>query len=372
MAHAPNWSGMTSLELELRAIIEAEGPIPVSRYMALCLGHPRHGYYATRDPLGSAGDFITAPEISQMFGELIGLWCAEAWRGMREPARIRLVELGPGRGTLMQDVLRAAKLVPGFEKAIEVHLVETSPVLAALQREKLANADVPVAWHESAADLPAGPLLMVANEFVDALPIDRFAKTANGWCEQRVGIAREKLVFGLHPAPLSGFDENLPARLRRAPEGSVLERRNLAPLREIATRIAAATGAALIVDYGHRRTSLGDTLQAVRAHEYTDPLESPGLADLSAHVDFESLAALAKAEGLRVRGPIAQGVFLRRLGIEPRAERLKRKADTKVRNDIDAALARLVGPSPRHMGELFKVISFAHAALPVGPGFDSA
>lgn len=363
---------MTSLELELRAIIEAEGPMPVSRYMALCLGHPRHGYYATRDPLGTAGDFVTAPEISQMFGELIGLWCAEAWRAMREPARIRLVELGPGRGTLMHDMLRAAKLVPAFEMAIEVHLVETSPVLAGLQREKLAGTDVPVVWHESAADLPAGPLLMIANEFVDALPIDRFVKTLNGWCEQRVGIAQEKLAFGLHPTPLSGFDESFPTRLRRAPEGSVLERRNLAPLREIATRIAAATGTALIVDYGHRRTSFGDTLQAVRAHEYADPLESPGLADLSAHVDFESLVALAKSEGLRVRGPIAQGVFLRRLGIEPRAERLKQNAETKICNDIDAALARLVGSSPRHMGELFKVISFAHPALPIGPGFDSA
>jgi NADH dehydrogenase [ubiquinone] 1 alpha subcomplex assembly factor 7 len=363
---------MTALELELRAIIEAEGPMPVSRYMALCLGHPRHGYYATRDPLGAAGDFITAPEISQMFGELIGLWCAEAWRGMGAPARVRLVELGPGRGTLMHDVLRAAKLVPAFEQAVEVHLVETSPLLTGLQREKLAGADVPVAWHESAADLPAGPLLMIANEFVDALPIDRFVKTASSWREQRVGIAKEKLVFGIDPTPLPGFDESLPTRLRRAPEGSMLERCDLAPLREIAARIAAATGTALIVDYGHRRTSFGDTLQAVRAHEYADPLENPGLADLSAHVDFESLAALAKAEGLRVRGPIAQGVFLRRLGIEPRAERLKQRTDAKVRNDIDAALARLVGSSPRHMGELFKVISFAHPTLPIEPGFDSA
>ena len=363
---------MTSLELELRAIIEAEGPMPVSRYMALCLGHPRHGYYATRDPLGVAGDFTTAPEISQMFGELIGLWCVEAWRSMQAPARVRLVELGPGRGTLMHDVLRAAKLVPAFERAIEVRLVETSPVLTALQRQKLAGADVPVAWHESAADLPAGPLLMIANEFVDALPIDRFIKTAGGWCEQRVGIAKEKLVFGLHPTPLAGFDESLPTRLRRAPEGSMLERRDLAPLREIAARIAATSGTALIVDYGHRRTSFGDTLQAVRMHEFAGPLENPGLADLSAHVDFESLAALAKKEGLRVSGPIAQGVFLRRLGIEPRAERLKRNADARVRNDIDAALARLVGTSPRHMGELFKVISFAHATLPIQPGFDSA
>jgi SAM-dependent MidA family methyltransferase len=245
-------------------------------------------------------------------------------------------------------------------------------VLAALQREKLAGADVPILWHESAADLPPGPLLMIANEFVDALPIDRFVKTASGWCEQRVGMAQERLVFGLHPAPLAGFDDSLPPRLRRAPEGSVLERRDLAPLREIAKRIAATVGAALIVDYGHRRTSFGDTLQAVRAHEFADPLENPGLADLSAHVDFESLSALAKEEGLRVRGPIAQGVFLRRLGIEPRAERLKQKADARVRNDVDAALARLVGSSPRHMGELFKVIAFAHTSLPVGPGFDSA
>jgi NADH dehydrogenase [ubiquinone] 1 alpha subcomplex assembly factor 7 len=363
---------MTALEEELRAIIDAEGPMPVSRYMALCLGHPRHGYYATRDPLGAAGDFTTAPEISQMFGEIIGLWCAEAWRGMKAPARVRLVELGPGRGTLMHDVLRAAKLVPAFEKAIEVHLVETSPVLAKLQREKLAGTDVPIAWHESAADLPPGPLLTIANEFVDALPIDRFVKTANGWCEQRVGIAQEKLAFGIHSAPLPGFDEGLPPRLRRALAGSVFERRNLAPLREITGRIAATTGAALIVDYGHRRTSLGDTLQAVRAHEFADPLETPGHADLTAHVDFEALAALAKEEGLRVRGPIAQGVFLRRLGIEPRAERLKRDAEARVRNDIDAALARLVGASPRHMGELFKVMYLAHRALPIEPGFDSA
>jgi len=202
---------MTSLEQELRALIEAEGPIPVSRYMGLCLGHPRHGYYMTRNPFGAAGDFTTAPEISQMFGELIGLWCAEAWRGMKSPARIRLVELGPGRGTLMHDVLRAAKLVPKFEKAIEIHLVETSPALAKLQREKLAGAGVPVTWHERAADLPAGPLLVIANEFVDALPVDRFVKTASGWREQRVGIAGKKLGFGIHPPPLPGFDESLPA-----------------------------------------------------------------------------------------------------------------------------------------------------------------
>jgi len=363
---------MTALEEELRALIATEGPLPVSRYMALCLGHPRHGYYTTRDPLGAAGDFTTAPEISQMFGELIGLWCAEVWRGMGAPARIRLVELGPGRGTLMHDMLRAARLVPEFERAIEVHLVETSPVLAKLQREKLANAAVPVAWQASTADLPAGPLLTIANEFVDALPIDRFVKTATGWREQRIGLAADKLVFGIDPAPLPGLEDSLPPRLRPAPVGSLLERRHLAPLREIARRTAAGGGAALIVDYGHGRTGFGDTLQAVRAHEFVDPLENSGGADLTAHVDFEALAALAQDEGLRVQGPIPQGVFLRRLGIEPRAERLKQNADARVRGEIDAALARLVGASPRHMGELFKVISLAHAALPVQPGFDSA
>ena len=363
---------MTPLERELRALIAAEGPMPVSRYMALCLGHPRHGYYTTRDPLGAGGDFTTAPEISQMFGELIGLWCAEVWRGMGQPARVRLVELGPGRGTLMQDVLRAARLVPEFERAVEVHLVETSPVLATLQREKLAGAAVPVAWHQSTADLPAGPLLAFANEFVDALPVDRFVKIAGGWREQRIGLATDRLVFGIDPAPLPGFEENLPPQLRRAKEGSLLERRHLAPIRDITQRIAAGGGGALIVDYGHRRTGFGDTLQAVRAHEFADPLEHPGEADLTAHVDFEALAALAENEGLRVHGPIAQGVFLRRLGIEPRAERLKRNAAARVCDEIDAALARLVGPSPRHMGELFKAISFAHPSLPTAPGFDGA
>jgi len=361
---------MTSLEEELRATIAAEGPIPVSRYMALCLGHPRYGYYVTRDPLGASGDFTTAPEISQMFGELIGFWCIEAWRAMQLPKPFRLVELGPGRGTLMHDLLRAAKVVPAFEQALDIHLVETSPALAKIQREKLAGVRA-IGWHQSPADLPDGPLLAIANEFIDALPVDRFVKTPDGWHEQRVGIVGGKLAFGLDAAPIAGFDTTLPPRLRRAADGALLERRKLVPIRDIAKRIAATSGALLIIDYGHRRTSLGDTLQAVRAHEFADPLESPGEADLTAHVDFEALAALAKEEGLRVRGPIAQGVFLRRLGIEPRAERLKRNADPKVRADIDAALTRLVGGSPRHMGELFKVIALVHPKLSIEAGFDS-
>lgn len=362
---------MNAFEREIRAIIEAEGPLPVSRYMALCLSDPRHGYYATRDPLGAAGDFTTAPEISQMFGELIGLWCAEVWRAMNSPQQIHLVELGPGRGTLMSDLLRAAKTVPDFVKAAGVHLVETSPVLTQRQKEMLTSAGVKISWHESVNDLPDGPLIVIANEFVDALPIDQFVKTKDGWREQRVGMVEGKLAFGIDPAPVPGIDESLPPRLRKAFEGSVLERRDLGPVREIAARVAKSGGAALIVDYGHRRTTLAHTLQAVRAHEFADPLELPGETDLTSLVDFEALATVAKKSGAKNYGPISQGAFLRRLGIEPRAQRLKQNADAKTRGDIDAALARLIGEAPRQMGELFKAFSFAHPKLATPPGFDS-
>ena len=362
---------MNAFERRIRTLIEAEGPLPLSRYMALCLSDPRHGYYTTRDPLGTGGDFTTAPEISQMFGELIGLWCAEVWRTMGAPPHLHLVELGPGRGTLMKDLLRAAKIVPDFLNAIDVHLVETSPVLAERQRETLADTHPKISWHTRVEELPAGPLLAVANEFVDALPIDQFVKTNDGWRERRVGIVDGKLAFGLDPRPVPGIDESLPPRLRKAFVDSVLERRELEPMRTIATRIAKSGGAALIVDYGHRRTTLAHTLQAVRAHEFADPLELPGEADLTSLVDFEALADAVKKPGTRVWGPIAQGVFLRRLGIEPRAERLKRDAGVKARVDIDAALHRLVGEAPRQMGELFKAFAFTHPELPAPPGFDS-
>ncbi len=366
---------MNAFERQIRTIIEAEGPLPLSRYMALCLSDPRHGYYTTRDPLGAAGDFTTAPEISQMFGELIGLWCVEVWRAMvavrDAPQNFHLVELGPGRGTLMKDLLRAAKIVPDFINAAEIHLVETSPVLAERQRETLKGAHPKISWHRRVEDLPAGPLLVVANEFVDALPIDQFVKTQDGWRERRIGIVDDKLAFGLDPRPVPGIDESLPPRLRKAFVDSVLERRELSPLREIAARIAKAGGAALIIDYGHRRTTLAHTLQAVRAHEFADPLELPGEADLTSLVDFEALADTVKRQGTKACGPIAQGVFLRRLGIEPRAERLKRDADPKTLADIDAALHRLVGEAPRQMGELFKAFAFTHPELPAPPGFDS-
>jgi SAM-dependent MidA family methyltransferase len=357
---------MTALEREISELIEAEGPIPVSRYMALSATR----YYATRDPIGAAGDFVTAPEVSQIFGELVGLWCAEVWRMMGDPVPARLIELGPGRGTLMADVLRAAKVAPAFRAALELHLVEMSPVLAERQRAALAPTGAPLYCHTRTESLPAGPLIALANEFVDALPIDQLLKTEDGWHERRIGLQQGRLAFGLDPTPLMGIEAKLPARLRPAPAGSMLERRDLAPIRDLARRIAADGGCALIIDYGHARSAFGDTLQAVRAHRFADPLASPGAADLTAHVDFEALAAATEEHGARSHGPIAQGVFLRRLGIELRAKKLQRGKDTKTCAAIDGAIARLTGPAPG-MGELFKAFAFTHRDLPAPPGFDT-
>ena len=362
---------MTPLAHELRVMIEADGPMPVARYMALCLGHPRHGYYTTRDPLGAAGDFTTAPEVSQMFGELIRLWCAEVWRTMGAPRRVLLVELGPGRGTLMQDMLRAASVLPEFHAALEVHLIETSPKLKERQRIALATAGVPISWHERPESLPDGPLLAVANEFVDALPVDQFVKTESGWHERRVGLGPDgKLAFGLDPALLPALEDKLPPHLRPALAGAMLERRDCAPMQEIARRIAVSGGAGLVIDYGHVQTAFGDTLQAVRGHKHVDPLEDPGEADLTAHVDFEALGDAVQGQGVSLHGPLTQGDFLRRLGIGLRAERLKKSAPAHA-GAIGAAIARLTDPAPG-MGELFKVLAFAQRDLPAPPGFDIA
>ncbi|MCC6946769.1 MAG: SAM-dependent methyltransferase [Bradyrhizobiaceae bacterium] len=360
---------MNPLEQEIRALIESEGPIPVSRYMALCLGHPRHGYYMTRDPFGASGDFVTAPEVSQMFGEMIGIWCAEVWRAAGEPAKINLVELGPGRGTLMADVLRAAKIVPAFRAAIDVHLVETSPALAEAQRKTLSASGATVRWHESVATLPGGPLIVIANEFVDALPVDQFMKTETGWHERRVGLREGQLAFALDPAPFPKIETLLPQGAQ-ARTGALFERRDLTPVREIARRIAADGDAALLIDYGHENSGFGDTLQAVRGHKPVDPLQGPSEADLTAHVDFEALARTALREGVHTIGPVTQGQFLRNLGIELRAENLKRGKDAATVAAVDTALARLTGPSPG-MGELFKAIALVHPAIGDIPGFDT-
>ena len=362
---------MTPLEAEIREMIATDGPMPVARYMALCLGHPVHGYYMTRDPLGARGDFVTAPEISQMFGELLGLWAASVWQLMGSPDDVRLVELGPGRGTLMADALRAVTIVPAFRAALSVHLVETSPLLRRRQHDTLSGLGVPIGWHADVSEVPAGPMIAIANEFFDALPVRQAVKATDGWHERMVGIGGSGLTFALHPDPVRGLDAALPPRIRAAPVGVLCEWRSDEPVAGLARRVVEGGGAVLAIDYGHTESGVGETLQAVADHGFADPLSAPGEMDLTAHVDFRALGRTAASQGARVYGPLAQGEFLRRLGIEERARMLKTRAIGAQADDIDAALARLVGGAPNHMGELFKAIAFADPRLGALPGFDS-
>ncbi len=357
---------MTPLERLLRRRVAASGPVTVAEFMALALGHPQHGYYRRRDPLGRAGDFVTAPEISQLFGEMIGLWCAAVWQAMGGPAPVRLVELGPGRGSLMADALRAARALPPFAAAIEVHLVETSRPLRRRQRQALAG--VPVTWHDAFDAVPGGPLLLIANEFFDALPIRQFERRPEGWRERMVGLGPdEKLAFvaGDVVAP-----EAVPPAMRGAAEGAVAETcpDGLAIAARIGRRLAAEGGAALIVDYGPLRSAAGDSLQAVRRHAYHPVLAAPGEADLTAHVDFEALAAAARPAA--ADGPAPQGDWLRRLGIETRAALLAGGKDAATAAEIMDGCRRLI--DPRQMGHLFKVMGLRPADGAALPGFESA
>ena len=355
---------MTPLEREIREIIATEGPITVSDYIRLCLTHPRYGYYVTRDPLGVRGDFVTAPEVSQMFGELIGAWAATVWQQMGAPAAIRLVELGPGRGTLMADLLRAAKAVPAFRAALSVHLVEISPTLRARQQQTLAQT-ASVQWHDAIETVPDGPAIVIANEFVDALPVHQFVKDSDGWHLRVVGLVDDRLGFLVAPTSMpKTFNEESPG----APHGAVLELRDEEPIAYLAQRVVQQDGAALIIDYGHAALGFGDTLQAVRDHQFADPLAEPGEADLTTQVNFGELTVWARRNGAATHGPITQGEFLRRLGIEQRAARLKQNAMPQQALDIDAALARLTAPD--QMGELFKVLAIADPKLGALPGFD--
>jgi NADH dehydrogenase [ubiquinone] 1 alpha subcomplex assembly factor 7 len=357
---------LTALRAEIEQLIALDGPITVERYMALCLGHPIHGYYRTRDPLGAQGDFTTAPEISQMFGELIGLWAAEVWRAMGEPSPVRVVELGPGRGTLMADALRAARVLPAFRTAAAVHLVETSPALRARQEAALAGSGVPVAWHCDVVEVPGGPAIVIANEFFDALPIRQFVGTDRGWCERLVGLNEGRLAFGVASEPA----RDVPVAAR---PGATLEwpTAGLVLIGTLAARLAAHGGAALVIDYGHTTSAFGDTLQAVRAHAYADPLADPGEADLTAHVDFALLARAARNAGAAVHGPVPQGDFLRALGIEPRAAALSARATPAQAQAVETAVPRLTGTENGHMGELFKVLALADPKLESLPGFPS-
>lgn len=357
---------MNALHDEIAGLIREEGPIPVSRYMALCLGHPLHGYYMTRDPFGAEGDFTTAPEISQIFGELIGLWAATVWRIMGEPASVRLVELGPGRGTLMQDMLRAARVLPAFRAALSVHLVETSPVLRERQKALLAAAGVAPVWHERVESALQGPVILVANELLDALPLDQFVMNEGGWRERLVGLDAEgKLVFGLAAEPERAI-------AREAPPGSVLERpaAALATVAAVASHVAQAGGAGLFVDYGSARSGFGDTLQAMRAHRFVDVLAEPGQADLTVHVDFGRMAQAGLAAGAAVDGPTTQRDMLLALGLEQRVAALSAKASAEQAGRLAQGAARLVERGETAMGDLFKALAVADPKLPPLPGFD--
>ena len=360
---------MNALAEKIAQRIRLQGPITVAAFMADALGHPRHGYYMTADPLGRGGDFITAPEISQMFGELIGLWSAEVWRLMGEPTPFNLVELGPGRGTLMADALRAAKVLPGFDEAATVHLVETSPALR--ERQKTALPPRAVAWHDDLGDVPPGPMILIANEFFDALPVHQFERTADGWRERLIAFADARFVLAPSPHP-SPTEVLIPEALRAmAPVGSVAE---VSPacasiMRTIAERIEQDGGAALLIDYGHAEHRTGATLQAVRHHARHDFLTDPGTADLTAHVDFATLAATASPH-TAVYGPVTQGSFLRTLGIELRARQLLGRATEAQRGTIETAMRRLIDPA--EMGTLFKVLAVCDRGLAEPPGFEPA
>jgi NADH dehydrogenase [ubiquinone] 1 alpha subcomplex assembly factor 7 len=359
------------LDNEIRRLIAVAGPMPIADYMRHTLTHPQYGYYVARDPIGAAGDFITAPEISQMFGELIGLWIAAVWQQMGAPENVRVIELGPGRGTLMIDALRAAKVIKDFQPAIVLHLVEISPKLKELQEKRLEALEIPMLWHGSLADVPAGPNIIVANEFVDALPVHQAVKRADGWHERVVEIASDgNLAIGAARDPLPHFEATLPRQLRQSPVGSIYEWRADSIALEIGRRVRS-DGAALIIDYGHASHGLGETLQAVAGHAFTDPLSAPGETDLTAHVDFTTLAQHAEMIGARIHGPLSQRDFLRRLGIEKRAAALKARAPREKAVEIDQALTRLTGAGPRGMGELFKAIAIADPKLGPLPGFET-
>lgn len=351
----------------LRDIIAHSGPVSVADYMDLCLAHPEHGYYNTRDPLGQAGDFITSPEVTQVFGELVGVWCAHMWQVMGKPERFDLIELGPGRGTLMNDAMRAAGKLPGFGDAAQIRLVEMSPPLRQLQQQAMERSGHAATWHRALGDINGEACVIIANEFFDALPFHQYIMSRQGWRERLIELNDNRLTWAVsddQPPPAT-----IPAALENSAEGSIFER---APLREqmageIAHRLVTHSGAALIVDYGFSGPALGDSFQALHAHEFVDPLMSPGEADLTSHVDFTALGEAARGANCPAYGPVTQAQLLDGLGIALRMDALKRARPDKA-GDLALANARLV--SPDQMGALFKGIAFSSVGTPPPFGAD--
>lgn len=358
----------------LRDLILTAGPISVSEYMSLALAHPTLGYYRSRDPLGRGGDFTTAPEISQMFGELLGLWAVMTWQRFGEPTVFNLVEVGPGRGTLMADALRATKNVPGFHAALHVHMVETSTVLIDKQLQTLKAEHVPITWHTDVTQIPeTGPVCMIGNEFLDALPLRQVIFTEDQWHERLVtwDTPQQALTFAISDMPLSPQPE-VPSGLSgdALTEGAILEIPHVVTnvLADVAQLLQASGGVALFIDYGHSQSGIGDTLQAMQGHQYADILADPGNADLTVHVDFAHVARRAQIEGLKAYGPTTQGHFLAALGLGARAQQLVQAAQTdQQRRDIALAYDRLVGADG--MGSLFKVIALTTDGFGAPEGF---
>jgi NADH dehydrogenase [ubiquinone] 1 alpha subcomplex assembly factor 7 len=358
---------MSDLENRIAALIAAQGPISIAQFMTQALHDPQSGYYATRDPFGSGGDFITAPEVSQMFGEMLGLWCIQVWHDQGRPKNARLAELGPGRGTLMNDVLRTLRTVPEFFDGLDVVLVEASPVLQKIQQEKLKDSGAKLDWRARFDDtLSDRPLFLLANEFFDALPIRQFVKTQRGWCERMVTLQDNRLAFALAPTPTPSA--LIPPDRAAAPDGAVYESAPAATalVEEIAAIVARRGGGALLLDYGYDQPGFGETLQAVASHSFADVLEDPGESDLSAHVDFAALAQAARHGGAAVFGPQNQGDFLVDVGIGKRAEKLM-ASNPAAAQSLVAGVERLIAPD--QMGVLFKALALMPEAAPKPPGF---
>ncbi len=359
----------TPLGEKIKNLVRINGPMSVTDYFALCLSDPEFGYYRTHEPFGTSGDFITAPEVSQIFGEMIGVFLVNAWKRHGLPNPVRLTEIGPGRGTMMSDMLRViAKLAPDLYRDSTVHLVETSPRLRQVQHDTLVDHIDKIAWHDSVDQVPDGFILLVANELFDAIPIRQFVKVGAHFVERVVSLGEDNdLIFSIGTAVLD--PSFLPQGSETMADGTIYE---FSPARRavmdmLCQRLKQEGGTALIIDYGHMATSFGDTLQALRAHNYDPPLAHPGVADLTSHVDFEDLARTAISAGVSLTGCMRQGDFLVGLGIKDRAGSLGRGKDAATQNMLIEAVNRLAGAGEGRMGELFKVLAVSTPALSLAP-----
>ncbi|MEN9895226.1 MAG: hypothetical protein RIR97_1078 [Pseudomonadota bacterium] len=358
----------TPLADKIKSMIRQSGPISVRDYFALCLGDPDHGYYRKKEPFGVDGDFVTAPEISQLFGEMIGIFLIHAWQRHGKPENVRLCEIGPGRGTMMSDILRVIeKLAPDLFANLHVHLVETSDRLQKVQSQTLVEYKFKIDWHADFNTVPDGFLLAVANELFDAIPIRQIIKMGSDFHERMVDLDElGNLTFALGP-PVP--DEDRPSLIGHYSDGTILEPApdRAAFMQTICDRLIAGGGTFITIDYGSLASGVGDTLQAIKNHSFDPPLANPGEADLTSHVDFEALAAVARNAGLQVHGIQHQGDFLLGLGLLQRAGALGQGSSALTQDAIRIAVQRIAGEGAGNMGELFKVLAVSSPAIALTP-----